>query len=441
MLFTVLILGILLLLILIVGLKLNSFISLLIAAAFVGLGEGIPLLDIFGSMQKGIGSTLGGLAIIITFGAMIGKLLTESGGAQRISQTMINVMGKKNADIAVLITSFIITITLFFEVAFVLLIPIVFTLARSQNIPLLKVGIPMAAAVSIAHCFLPPHPGATAVTIILGANLGTTLLYGFIIAIPTIICAGIYSYRLFMKDMKVDIPDNAFSTSKIFTEEEMPSFFISVATALTPVVLIAAASIVKATMSADHVLYEIVCFIGNPDMALFIALCLAFYVFGIRQGKSFKEVMGSCEASITSIAMIMLIIGAGGAFKQVILDSGLGGRIADSLIGLPLSLYLLTFIIGTIVRLAVGSATVTSLTTAGLIAPMVQATGMSPEITTLIIGAASIMIGPPHDAGFWIFKEFFGLTMKQSIRTWCVLCTIIGLVGFGSIMVLSLFVI
>ena len=436
-LFSVLILGILLLLVLIVGIKLNSFIALLIAAVFVGLGEGIPLLDIFGAVQQGIGNTLGGLAIIITFGAMLGKLLTDSGGAQRISQTMIGVMGKKNADIAICITSFIIAITLFFEVAFVLLIPIVFTLARSQKIPLLKVGVPMAAAVGVAHGFLPPHPGATAVTIILGADLGKTLLYGIIIAIPTVICAGLFSYRLFMRDMKVDIPDNAFSTNKIFKEEEMPSFLVSVGTALTPVVLIASASIIKAICHEDSIIYKVICFVGNPDMALFLALCLAIYVFGIKQGKEFKDIMKTCESSITSIAVIMLIIGAGGAFKQVILDSGLGGRIADQLIVLPLSLYLLTFIIGTIVRIAVGSATVTSLTTAGLVAPMVHASGMSPEITTLIIGAASMMIGPPHDAGFWIFKEFFGLSMKTTIRSWCVLCTIIGLVGFTGAMILS----
>ena len=438
--FIILFSSIVLLLLLIVGLKLNSFIALLIASAFVGIGEGIPLLNIFSAMQKGIGSTLGSLAIIISFGAMLGKLLTESGGAQRISTTMIDIMGKKNAHIAVCITSFIIAITLFFEVAFVLLIPIIFTLARSQKIPLLKIGIPMASAVGIAHAFLPPHPGATAVTIILGADLGRTLLYGIIVAIPTLICAGIYSYKFFMKDMSISIPENAFSTNKIFEENEMPSFFASVATALTPVFLIAAASIAKTFAPETSFISECIRFIGNPDMALFIALCVAVYVFGLKQGKTIKEVMSSCEASITSIALIMLIIGAGGAFKQVIIDSGLGDKLALYLMGLPLSTYVLTFIIGAIIRIAVGSATVTSLTTAGLVAPMVVATGMSPEITTLIIGASSMIFGPPHDAGFWIFKEFFGLNMNQAFRSWCVMCTIIGVVGFASTMILNLIV-
>ena len=440
MIFSVLILSIILLLVLIVGLKLNSFIALLIAAAFVGLGEGIPLWELFSSMQKGIGSTLGGLVIIISFGAMLGKLLTESGGAQRISDKMIEVMGKQNAHIAVCVTAFVVSITLFFEVAFILLIPIIFTLARSQQIPLLKVGIPMAAAVGITHAFLPPHPGATAVTIILGADMGQTLMYGILIAIPTLICAGILSYNFFMKDMKVDVPDNAFSTTKIFKDEEMPSFLSSVVTALTPVVLIAASSIAKNFLDEKTTLYQVISFVGNPDMALFIALCVAVYIFGIRRGKNFKEVMDSCEESILSIALIMLIIGAGGAFKQVILDSGLGDRIAVYLMSLPLSTYVLTFIIGCSIRIAVGSATVTSLTTAGLVAPMVTATNMSPEITTLIIGSASLIFGPPHDAGFWIFKEFFGFDMKQSFRTWCVMCTTVGIVGFASSMILLIFI-
>lgn len=440
MIFLTLFSGILLLLILIVGLKLNSFISLLIAAIFVGLGEGIPLLDIFNTIQKGIGSTLGSLAIIISLGTMLGKLLTESGGAQRISNTMINVMGKNNAHIAVCITSFVVAITLFFEVAFVLLIPIVFTLARSQKIPLLKVGAPMAAAVGIAHSFLPPHPGATAVTIILNADMGKTLLYGIIVAIPTLICAGIYSYKIFMKNMNVSIPDNAFSTNKVFKEDEMPSFFASIFTALIPVILIATASIAKLLFTPDSLTFKIISFIGNPDMALFIALCIAIYNFGLKRGKTFKEIMDSCEDSVKSIALIMLIIGAGGAFKQVILDSGLGDKIALYLMALPLSTYLLTFIIGSIIRIAVGSATVTSLTTAGLISPMVIATNMSPEITTLIIGAASLMIGPPHDAGFWIFKEFFGFSMKETARSWCVICTIVGFVGFSCTMILAFFI-
>lgn len=437
MLFISLILGIALLIFLIVVVKLNSFISLLIAAVFVGLAEGLPILEVLTSVQNGIGGTLGHLAIIISFGAMLGKLLTESGGAQRISETLIAKLGRKRADIAICIASFIIGITLFFEVAFVLLIPIVFSLARSQKIPLLKLGMPMAASMAIAHCFLPPHPGATAVTIILGADMGKTLLYGIIIAIPTVICAGIYSYRIFLKNMHVDIPDNAFSTSKIFKRDEMPSFAESLATALIPIILIGTASIVKAIVQEGCLLYQIVEFVGNPDIALFIALCFAVYFLGIKRGKSFVDVMKTCESSIASIAMIMLIIGAGGAFKQVILDTGLGEKIAEILITLPLSTYLLTFIMGAIVKVAVGSSTVSSLTTAGLVAPLVASSGVSPEITVLVIGASSMMIGPPHDGGFWIYKEFFGLTMKQGMKSWCVICNITGIVGFSSVMLLN----
>ncbi|WP_110953945.1 gluconate:H+ symporter [Anaerosinus massiliensis] len=434
----ILALGIVLLFYMIVGLKLNSFIALIIASGIVGVSEGLPLLQIFDSIEKGVGGTLGHLAIVISFGAMLGKLMADSGGAQRIATTLIDNFGRKNVKWAICLTGFIVGIALFYEVGFVLMIPLVFTIAASAKIPLLEVGIPMTAAISCTHGFLPPHPGATAIAIMYNADIGLTLMYGILVAIPTVICAGPLLVN-FYKDLKVEIPAGLYNP-KVFTEEEMPSFSVSLLTALSPVFLMAFASVTKMVMAKDDPINVFFNFVGHPDMALFIALLLAMYTFGFSRGKTMTEIMKTCESSIVSIAMIMLIIGGGGAFKQVLLDSGVGNYIADLMLGLNMSPLVLTFIIATVIRIAVGSATVTALTTGGIVAPLIPLTGVSPELMVLVTGAGSLIVGPPNDAGFWMFKEFFGLTVKQCIKTWCVMETVIGLVGFASVMVLSMFV-
>ncbi len=430
--------GILLLFFLIVRVKLNSFISLLIVAGVVGYAEGLPVTQIIPVIQKGLGGTLGGLAIVVSFGAILGKLMAESGGAQRIAMTLINMFGREKVKWAVCLTGFIVGIALFYEIGFVLLIPLVFTIAASAQIRLLEVGIPMAAALSVTHGFLPPHPGPTAISVIYNADIGLTLVYGAILAAPIAIIAGPVFYN-FVKDLNPAIPQGLYNP-KVFKDEEMPSFGISVFTALVPVILMAGAAIAKMTLPAGSHALAIMTFLGSPDMALTISIFIAFYTFGIARGKSIPEIMKICENAILAIAMILLIVGGGGALKQILIDSGVGRYIGDLLMGSDLSPLVLAWSIAAVIRIACGSATVAALTAGGIAAPVVALTGVSPELMVLATGAGSLIISPPNDPGFWLFKEFFGLTVKETVRTWCTMETIISVLGLAGVLILNIFV-
>ena len=427
--------GILLLFFLIVRVKLNSFISLLIVAGVVGYAEGLPVTQIIPVIQKGLGGTLGGLAIVVSFGAILGKLMAESGGAQRIAMTLINMFGREKVKWAVCLTGFIVGIALFYEIGFVLLIPLVFTIAASAQICLLEVGIPMAAALSVTHGFLPPHPGPTAISVIYNADIGLTLVYGAILAAPIAIIAGPVFYN-FVKDLNPAIPQGLYNP-KVFKDEEMPSFGISVFTALVPVILMAGAAIAKMTLPAGSHALAIMTFLGSPDMALTISIFIAFYTFGIARGKSIPEIMKICENAILAIAMILLIVGAGGALKQILIDSGVGTYIGTLVADASLSPLVLAWLVAAVIRTACGSATVAALTAGGIAAPICAATGANPELMVLATGAGSLIFSPPNDPGFWLFKEFFGLTVKETVRTWCALETIIAIMGLIGVLVLN----
>ncbi len=430
--------AILILFFLIVKVKLNSFLALLLVAGLVGIAEGMPIAKLIPTIEKGLGGTLGGLAIVVSFGAMLGKLMAESGGAQRIATTLINLFGRKKVHWAVCLTGFIVGIALFYEIGFVLLIPLVFTIAAEAKIPLLKVGIPMAAALSATHGFLPPHPGPTAIAIIYNADIATTLIYGAIIAIPTAIVAGPV-YCNFTKDINPEIPEGLYNP-KIFKDDEMPGFGISVFTALVPVVLMAASAIAKIAMHDESVIRHVLLFLGQPDMALTISVSVAIYTFGLGRGKSMADVMKTVQDAVLAIAMILLIVGGGGALKQVLIDSGVGTYIGTLVADSNLSPLFLAWLVAAVIRTACGSATVAALTAGGIAAPICVATGANPELMVLATGAGSVIFSPPNDPGFWLFKEFFGLTVKETIRTWCALETIIAVMGLIGVLILDMFV-
>jgi Gnt-I system high-affinity gluconate transporter len=430
--------GILFLFFLIVKVKLNSFLALLLVAGCVGFAEGLPVAQIVPTIEKGLGGTLGGLAIVVSFGAMLGKLMAESGGAQRIAMTLIKLFGRENVKWAVCLTGFIVGIALFYEIGFVLLIPIVFTIAAAANIPLLEAGIPMAAALSVTHGFLPPHPGPTAISVIYNADIGLTLVYGAMIAIPTAIVAGPLFYGT-VKHIKTEIPEGLYEP-KVFTEEEMPGFGVSVFTALVPVFLMAASAIAKLTMAKGNPVFDILTFLGTPDIALTISVAIAIYTFGVGRGKSGEEIMNIIKDAVLAIAMILLIVGGGGALKQILIDSGVGAYIGQVASQSNLSPLLMAWTVAALIRVACGSATVAALTAGGIAAPIVAVTGVSPELMVLATGAGSLIISPPNDPGFWLFKEFFGLTVKNTVRTWCVLETIISVMGLIGVLLISMFI-
>ncbi|MFK5708976.1 MULTISPECIES: GntP family permease [Lysinibacillus] len=440
--------GIIALLILIMGFKLNTFISLIIVSFGVALALGMPLDIIVKTIEAGLGGTLGHLALIFGLGAMLGKLIADSGGAQRIAMTLVNKFGEKNIQWAVVAASFIIGIALFFEVGLVLLIPIVFAISRQLKVSILYLGIPMTAALSVTHGFLPPHPGPTVIAGEFGANIGEVLLYGFIIAIPTVILAG----PLFTKLAKRLVPESFNKTGNIaslgeqktFELEDTPSFGISVFTALLPVILMSIATIItllqKTIGFEDNSFLAGIRFIGEAGTSMLISLLVAVYTMGIARKIPIKQVMESCTTAISHIGMMLLIIGGGGAFKQVLIDGGVGDYVAELFHGTTLSPILLAWIIAAILRISLGSATVAALTTAGLVIPMLGQSDVNLALVVLATGAGSLIASHVNDAGFWMFKEYFGLSMKETFATWTLLETIVSVAGLGFILLLSLFV-
>ncbi|MEC1601074.1 gluconate permease GntP [Bacillus halotolerans] len=441
-------LGILALLILIMGLKLNTFISLLIVSFGVALALGMPFDKVVSSIEEGIGGTLGHIALIFGLGAMLGKLIADSGGAQRIAMTLVNKFGEKNIQWAVVIASFIIGIALFFEVGLVLLIPIVFAISRELKISILYLGIPMVAALSVTHGFLPPHPGPTAIAGEYGANIGEVLLYGFIVAVPTVLIAGPIFTKFAKKIVPASFAKNgnisSLGTQKTFKLEETPGFGISVFTAMLPIIIMSIATIIDLLQEtigfADNSFLAFIRLIGNASTAMIISLLVAVYTMGIARNISIKTVMDSCSTAISQIGMMLLIIGGGGAFKQVLINGGVGDYVADLFKETALSPILLAWLIAAILRISLGSATVAALSTTGLVIPLLGQSDANLALVVLATGAGSVIASHVNDAGFWMFKEYFGLSMKETFATWTLLETIISVAGLGFILLLSLVV-
>ncbi|OCA85345.1 gluconate:H+ symporter [Pseudobacillus wudalianchiensis] len=431
-------LGVALLLVLMMALKLNAFVSLIIVSLVVGILEGMTPIEAVESIEAGLGGTLGHLTMIIIFGAVLGKLMTDSGGAQRIATTLINAFGEKRVQLAAVITAAVVGIALFFETGVVVLIPLVFTIAAAARVPVLYLGMPVIAALITMHGFVPPHPGPTAVANVFGANIGLTMILGIIIAIPAFILAGPVYTKLFKKEsLEIEIPKGLFNPKK-FKEEELPNFGVSLFTALLPVILIGLQAIVE-VFAPESFIAPLTDFIGNANIALLISVIVAIFTFGLNLGKKMPEIMQSLSEAVSGIGMILLIIAAGGAFKQVLIDSHIDKYISDLMAGSTLSPLLLTWLIAAILRVAVGSATVAGMTAAGIAAPLVASTGASPELMVLAAGAGSVTFSHVNDAGFWIYKEYFNLTIGKTIKTWSIMVTIISLVGLAGVLILDLF--
>lgn len=429
--------GIVLLLGLMIVFKVNAFISLIVVSLAVAIMEGMTPVAAIASVKAGLGGTLGSLALVLGFGAMLGKLMEDSGGAQRIATTLIATFGKKQIQTAAVLSGFIVGIALFYETGFIVLIPLVFTIAMAAELPVLYIGMPVVAALITAHGFLPPHPGPTAIAGIFHANIGKTLLYGIPLAVPAVILAGPVYSRFFKKEeLECNIPKELFNP-KQFTEEEMPSFGISLFTAIFPVILMSIQAFIEIFIPKSPLL-PFVNFVGDPAVALLISIIIAIFTFGINRGKKMQDVMKSVSTSVASIGMILLIIAGGGAFKQVLIDSGVGKYIASMMHGSSLSPLLLAWCIAAVLRIALGSATVAGMTAAGIVAPLIGATHVSPELMVLAIGAGSLTFSHVNDAGFWIYKEYFNLSIGKTIKTWSVMVTIISLVGLAGVLLLNM---
>ena len=430
--------GICLFLLLILVLKLNPFLAFMIVSLSVAIAVGMPVDKAVASIQKGIGSTMGVIVPVLGFGAMLGKLVSESGAAQRITSRLVGNLGTRNIQTSLMLAGFIVGIALFYEVGFFIMIPLVFTIAASTGLPLLYVGLPMLASLSVTHGFLPPHPAPTALTAMFNADLGKTLLYGLTIAVPSILVSGPFLARFLSKvDAK---PLSEFVNQKPLTDEEMPGFLTSLISALLPVILITSATIAGFILPDDNIVRKILGSIGNPVIAMLLSVLSAIYFLGMARGKKMAEIMKSLSHSIVSIAMIMLLISGAGSLKQVLVDGGVSDYIGGLLSQSALSPLFLGWLIAAVLRICIGSATVSGLTAAGIVLPLVTGTDVRPELMVLAVGSGSLICSHVNDTGFWLFKEYFNLSIKDTLKTWTVMETSIGVTGLAGVMILSLFV-
>ncbi len=417
------------LLLVLILLKVNPMLALLIVSIVTGISLGISPALVIKSIQTGVGDTLGSLALVLALGAMFGKMIEISGGARQISETLVRKFGKEKLPWAMMLTGLVVGIPLFYNAGFIILVPLVFAVAQTSQVPILWVAIPMAASLSVTHGFLPPHPGPTAIAAIFHADIGKTLLYGFILALPIVVIAGPFFSR-FMKTIK----GGELKPIPVSEPLELPSVALSFNLALFPVVLISLATVGKNLMGYEN---PVVHLLAEPVFALLLALILACYFLGWKKGLSMRQMMNFLQDSVTSVAMIMMVIAAGGGFKQVLIDSGIAGGVAGYATTLSLPPLLLAWLVAALVRIAVGSATIAGLTAAGIVSALAQLPGVRPELMVLSVGAGSVMFSHVNDTGFWMFKEYFNLTLKQTFLSWSAMESIISLLGLAGVLLLD----
>ncbi len=430
------------LVLLITKFKVHPFVALTIAAGFLGLTSGMPVDKVMKSFQDGFGGVLGFVGIILGLGTMLGKLMADSGGADQIAQTLIRRFGKDRVHWAMMFSAFLVGIPLFFEIGFVLLIPLVFIVARRSGVSIVKIGIPLLAGLSAVHGLVPPHPGPLLAIGIFNADIGKTIFYGLIVAFPTAIIAG----PIFGKWISKYIPGNPSKDlmdqiAKESTNENLPSFGITLITILLPVFLMLLKTFADVALPAGHVFRVWMDFIGHPIAALLFALLLAFYTFGLARGFSREQIIKLLDQSLAPVAAIVLIVGAGGGFKQMLVDSGVGNLIGHMAVQAQISPILLAWLVAAVIRVATGSATVATITGAGIVAPVVaMVPGVNRELLVLATGAGSLILSHVNDAGFWLVKQYFNMTVTETLKTWTVMETILSVVGIIFIMLLSLVV-
>ena len=442
-------LGIALLLFLVIYVRLQAFIALLIASLFVAVIGGIPPAEIAGTIQEGMGGTLGYIAIIIGLGAIFGEVLQASGGAEIISDTLLKKFGDKRAPTALALTGLIVAIPVFFDVALILFIPLVYSMARKTGRSLLYYGIPLTAGIAVAHSFIPPTPGPVAVAGLLGADLGWVILFGLLAGIPAVVAGGLLFGRYIAQKIHIEAPleeeiqtEAAIATTQSEPPKEPLTFGMVAGIIAVPLVLILLNTATGVLLPEESVLRGWIAFIGHPFVALTLASLLAFYFLGTRQGYSRRELGEIASRSFEPVGLIILVTGAGGVFGRVLITTGIGEALAEVMSASGLPIILLAFSIATAVRVSQGSATVSMVTSAGLIAPAVEIADYSPPMVaaiTIAIACGATVLSHVNDSGFWLVGKYFGMSEQQTLKSWTVLETILGLVGFLVVLVISFF--
>lgn len=432
--------GIAVIVLLITKFKLHAFLSLTIGSLALGAFAGAPLDKVITSFSAGLGSTVAGVGVLIALGAILGKMLADSGGADQIVDTILERAGGRTMPWAMVLIASVIGLPLFFEVGVVLLIPVVLMVAKRGNYSLMRIGIPALAGLSVMHGLVPPHPGPLVAIDAVDANLGVTLALGVLVAIPTVVIAGPLFSRYAARWVDVPAPEGMIPQRPSEDLEKRPGFGATLATILLPVVLMLAKALVDIVIDdPENSVQRVFDVVGSPLIALLAAVLVGIFTLGMPAGFSRERVSAVVEKSLAPIAGILLIVGAGGGFKQTLIDTGVGQMILDVSEDWSIPALLLAWLIAVAIRLATGSATVATVSAAGLVAPL--AADMSTAHTALLvlaIGAGSLFFSHVNDAGFWLVKEYFGLNVGQTIKTWSVMETIISVVAGALVLLLSL---
>jgi len=437
--FIIILLCLLFLILLISYFKVDAFLSLVIISITMAIFLGVPLNRIPVVVEKGIGNIMGSLVLTIVFGAMLGKLVAESGAAQKIAEVMADIMGIKNIQWGLMVTGFIVGIPLFYNVGFVLLVPIIFSIVYQYKLPAVYIGLPMLASMSVAHGFLPPHPSPVALVAMFNADMGITLMLGIVISIPAILLAGpVFSKTL--KNIKTG-PLKLFDKSKTDSNPKhtLPGRTNSFFSAILPVLLLIVVTVVPYVFqNMNERESGILSLFSAPSIVMLLSLIIATYTLGIRQGRSVKEIMLVYTDAVKDISMILLIIAGSGIFKEVMETSGVSMSLANAMENLPVHPLILGWMMAGIIRGCIGSATVAALTAAGVIMPLVANTGINPNLMVLSLGAGSLLFSHVNDSGFWLFKEYFNLSVKDTLRSWSIMEIIVSVAGLLGVLGLSL---
>ncbi|WP_353632169.1 gluconate:H+ symporter [Pseudomonas canadensis] len=428
------------LIVLIARYRLNPFIVITLVSIGLALMAGMPADTIMGSYEAGVGKTLGHIALVVALGTMLGKMMAESGGAEQVARTLINRFGERNAHWAMVCIAFLVGLPLFFEVGFVLLVPIAFTVARHVGVSILMVGLPMVAGLSVVHALVPPHPAAMMAVLAYNASVGQTVLYAILIGIPTAIIAGPVYAKFIVP--RIHLPaENPLERQFIEREPRtrLPSFTLTMGTILLPVVLMMIGGWANVISTPGTGFNQFLLFIGNSVIALLVATLVSFWTLGIAQGFNRESILKFTNECLAPTASITLLVGAGGGLNRILVDAGVTNEILGLAHAFQLSPLVMGWLFAALMRIATGSATVAMTTASGVVAPVAMGLGYPhPELLVLATGAGSVIFSHVNDGGFWLIKEYFNMTVIQTFKTWTVLETLISVVAFGLTYGLSL---
>ena len=414
--------------------KVNAFLAFLLVAIPTGLALGLPPARVLAAVQKGLGDTLGSVVLVVVLGAMLGKLVAESGAAQQIAAALMGALGLKNLPWTMTATGFLIGIPLFYNVGFLLAVPLIFSVAYRYRLPAVYVGLPLLAALSVLHGFLPPHPAPTALVSLFHANVGLTFGYGLLVALPAVVVAG----PLYARTLRgIVTGPRAAWTAEPAAERPLPGRWNSFLSSLLPVLVLATVLVLQAVLPTGGPLAPALAFLADPGVVMLLSVLVATFTLGRSQGHSLATLMETYAGAVRDVALLLLIIGGAGALKEVLAASGAGPALAAGLQGTGLPPLVLGWLVAGLIRVCLGSATVAGLTAAGVMLPLMAHSATNPNLMVLAIGAGSLLFSHFNDSGFWLFKEYFNLSVRDTLRSWSAMESIVSVMGLLGVLLLN----